>query len=280
MKVLIIGGTSALSISLIKVLKKEHTVITAGRKDCDVSLDLTKDIKNSDFPKDIDTIINVAASFAGQTYLNFKDSIHVNSIGTLKVCQLSKELNINHVILISSMSVCLPISSPYYTQYALTKKHSEEIALLFAKENNISLSILRPTQIYGNDISFSKHQPFIYHILKKAKKGEDIFIYGNNDALRNYIYVDDLNEIIVRVMEKKIIGTYYCGTMEDVSYSQIANFALNIYANGGKIGFLSDKEDIPNNIFNKDNELYEKIDYYPTTNIRKAFQTIINKGKL
>lgn len=114
MKILIIGGTSALSISLIKVLKKEHTLITAGRKNCDLYLDLNKDIDIRNFPKDINAVIHVAASFGGQTYLNFKDAISANVLGTLRICQITKELNIKHLTLISSMSVCLSVSSPYY----------------------------------------------------------------------------------------------------------------------------------------------------------------------
>ena len=280
MKILIVGGTAALSISLIKVLKKEHTVITAGRKNCDIYLDLNQDIDASDFPKDIDTIIHVAASFGGKAYLDFKDAISANVLGILRIAQLSKELNVQHLILLSSMYVCLSVCSPYYTQYALTKKQSEEIALLFAKENNINLTILRPTQIYGNDKNFAKNQPFFYHMLEKAKNGEDIFIYGNHDALRNYIYVDDLNEIISRVVEKKVLGIFYCGTMTDVSYSEIAKSAQLVYGNGGKVKFLKDKEDIPNNIFDKDNALYEIINYYPNTNITKSIENIYKQGHL
>lgn len=280
MKILIIGGTSALAVSLIKTLEKEHTIITAGRKNCDIYFNLNEDIDACSFPKDIDIVLHIAASFGGQTYLEFKDAISVNVIGTLRVSQLTKELNVKHLILISSMYVCLSVCSPYYTQYALTKKQSEEVALLFAKENNLNLTILRPTQIYGNDISFAKNQPFFYHMLEKAKKGENITIYGNHDALRNYIYEDDLNEIIKRVIEKKVIGVFYCGTMIDVSYSEIAKSAQLIYGNGGEVVFLRDKENIPDNVFDKDNTLYEKINYYPNTNITKSIENIFKQGKI
>ena len=280
MKILIIGGTSALSLSLIKVLEKNHTVITSGRKNCDVYFDLNDDIDSTRFPKNIDVLIHVAASFGGKTYHEFKDAININVLGALKVCQLSKELNIKHFVLISSLFVCLSVDSPYYTPYALTKKQSEEIVSLFCKNNEINFTILRPSQIYDNDKSFAKQQPFFYYILERAKNGEDICIYGKNDALRNYIYVEDLNQIILHTIEKKVMGIFYSGTMEDVSYSIIAKSALREYSKGGVVKFLSDKEDIPNNIFNKDDTLYKKINFYPETTIEEGIKIIIKKGKV
>lgn len=231
------------------------------------------------FPRNIDTVIHIAASFGGKTYPEFKDAINTNVLGTLKVCQLSKELDIKHFILISSLSVCLPITSPYYTPYALTKKQAEEVTSLYCKNNKIDFTILRPSQIYGDNKSFAKQQPFFYHILEKAKNGEDIYIYGKNDALRNYIYVEDLNQIILQTIEK-ILGVFYCGTMKDVSYSTIAKNALQEYSKNGKVKFLRDKKDIINNIFEKDNTLYEKINFYPETTIKEGIKNIIKQGKI
>lgn len=280
MKILIIGGNSALALSLINSLNLKHSVITAGRKNCDITIDLNNEIKIDKFPKNIDTVIHIAASFGGTTYTEFEDAININVLGTLKVCQLSQALNAKQFILISSIFSCLTIKSPYYTSYALTKRQSEEIASLYFKNSNTNLTILRPSQIYGNSIVFSKHQPFFYHILNKAKNGEDVLIYGKNDALRNYIYVDDLNQIISHTINKKISGVFYCGSMEDVTYSAIAKIAFKEYSKDGQVRFLNDKKNIPDNIFEKDNTLYEKINFYPETTIERGIKLIIMQGDL
>lgn len=48
----------------------------------------------------------------------------------------------------------------------------------------------------------------------------------------------------------------------------------------GKLFFFRDKENIPDNVFDKDNTLYEKINYYPNTNITKSIENIFKQGKI
>lgn len=282
MKILIIGGTSSLGLALKPILEQLGEVITAGRKNCDIDIDLSRDIDVTKFPKDIDIVLHSAAHFGGDTFRDIEQAININVLGILRVCEVVKQLNIKHFILISSIFACLDDKSKYYTSYALTKKQSEEIATFFCFENNINLTILRPSQIYGNSISFAKHQPFMYNIIEKAKNDETIYIYGSNDALRNYIHINDLTTIISKVIEKTIIGVYYCGYMTDIKYSQVAKAAFNAFNHEEKITFLLEKSSISDNIFNKDDSLYRKIDFYPNISIEIGMNMIasITKKKI
>ncbi len=179
MRILIIGGTSTLALSIRPSLEKIGEVLTAGRKDCDINIDLGKEIDIEKFPKSIDVVLHAAAHFGGDQYNEVEQAVNINVLGTLKACEIANRLHVKHFILISSIFVCLDKKSDYYSIYALTKKQSEEIAQFYCLSNNIKLSVLRPTQIYGNSGSFVKHQPFFYHIVKKAKQGENIYIYGS-----------------------------------------------------------------------------------------------------
>jgi nucleoside-diphosphate-sugar epimerase len=118
------------------------------------------------------------------------------------------------------------------------------------------------------------HQPFFYTIVDKAEKGEDITIYGSHDALRNYIHVDDLTAIIAKVVQNKIEGIYSCLHTTDLTFSQIAKAALSAFNSKGKIHFLKEKADIPDNIFKKDTSLYKKIGFYPQISIEDGMKRI------
>ena len=61
-KILVIGANSALAKVVIPVLAANNTVITAGRQDCDVYCDITKELS---LPK-ADVVINFAAAFSGK----------------------------------------------------------------------------------------------------------------------------------------------------------------------------------------------------------------------
>ncbi len=274
MKILLVGGTSSLAKALKPKLSAFGEVITAGRTNCDIRLDLNNLNEEIKFPSGIDVVINTAASFGGISSKEILETENVNVLGTLRLCVAANEANVKHFILFSSMSACLSEDSEYYGIYALSKKQSEEIARLYCSLNKLPLCILRPSQIYGNENSFRKHQPFIYNMIEKAERGQDITIYGSKDALRNYIHSDDLANIISRVIQHKVEGTYSTIQTKNVTYSEIAKAAFKAFNTNGKVVFLKDKPDIPDNIFDFDDSLYKKIDFYPEISIEEGMKRI------
>lgn len=274
MKILIVGGTSSLSCALKPVLREFDEVITAGRKNCDIALDLSDPIEKIYLPDNIDTIVHTASHFGGKAEEEILAAENVNVLGTLKLCQAALQAKVKHFVFISSIFSRLNQNSEYYSIYALSKKHAEEMALFYCLSHSLSLTILRPSQLYGNENSFKVHQPFLYTIVDKAEKGEDITIYGSNDALRNYIHIDDMTNIITRVVKKKIEGIYSCQYIMNLTYSQIAKAALLAFNSKGNVHFLNDKPNIPDNVFVIDDSLYKKIGFYPQISIEEGMKKI------
>jgi len=270
MKILIVGGTSSISYALKPVFSEFSEVITAGRKKCDIVLNLSDPIEKISFPKDLDVVVHTAANFGGKADAEILEAENINVLGTLKLCQLAVQAKTKHFILISSMFSCLKENSEHFSIYALSKKHSEDVAKYYCSTHSLPLTILRPSQIYGNDDRFRRHQPFIYAMVDKAEKGEDITIYGSNDALRNYIYIDDLTNIIAKVAQNKVEGIYSCMHQHDVSFSQIAKAAFSAFNRKCEISFLKNKPNIPDNIFEKDDFLYKIINLYPQISIEEG----------
>ena len=272
MKILIIGGTSSLGTALKNAFQESDEVITAGRKNCDISIDLRDPVEKIVFPNDIDVVIHTAAHFGGKEAAEIIECENINVVGTLKLFRAAAQANVKHFVLISSIFAMLKKDSEHFGIYSLTKKHAEDVAEFYCSKFSIPLTILRPSQIYGNMDSFSKHQPFFYAIADKAEGGEDITFYGNNDALRNFIHADDLVAIIAFVIQNKVEGKYSCMHPEDIAYSRIANAAISAFKSKSEVQFLKDKPDIPDNIFEKDFSLYERIHFYPEISIEKGME--------
>ena len=274
MKILIIGGTSSIGTALKNAFKESDEVITAGRDMCDITIDLTDPVGKIIFPNDIDIMIHTAAHFGGKKADEIIECENVNVQGTLRLCRSAVGANVKHFVFISSIFSTLDEDSEHFGIYALSKKHAEEVAKFYCSVFSIPLTILRPSQIYGNQNSFRKHQPFFYAMVDKAEKGEDILLYGNNDAIRNFIHVDDLVALIAFIIENKVEGEYSCMHPEDLTYSRIANAAIAAFNSKGTVHFLKDKTDIENNIFLKDHSLYEKIQFYPRISIEEGMEMI------
>ena len=266
-KITIIGGNSALAKYLIQTLSPGNKVISQGRKYCDFYCNLQDDVESIVIHDSPDVVICTAAAFNGKTDQEIVQTEDVNAIGTLKICIAAKRANVKHLILISSQSAILKENSLYYGIYSLSKRHAEELATYYCSMNHLPLTILRPSQIYDAKGEFRKHQPLIYLIADNAEIGKDITIYGSNDALRNCIYIEDLIEIINRVIERRCEGIYSCTNISDIRLSDIAKAAQCAFNAGGKILFLKDKIDIPNTISENKPDLYEKIGFFPKTDI-------------
>ena len=256
-----------------------NTVVTLGRKGNDIRLELDDLTGNFELPTDFDVLIHTAAGFGVRNDQEILSTESVNVLGTLRLCQAAVKAKTKHFIFISSIYSSVSKQSNHYNFYSLSKKHAEEVASLYCGLHKLPLTILRPSPLYGNSCGFKIHQPFFYSMIEKASQGSDILLYGKNDPLRNYLHIDDLVEIIERVMVQKVFGIYSCANTNDVTYSQIAQAAFTAFNKTGKVYFDRDKPDIPDSIFEKDFSLYESINYFPVISIHEGMLRIAKSKK-
>lgn len=279
MKVLIVGGTSSLGMALKPFLNNSFEVFTAGRSNCDFHLDLSSSPKSISMPNWIDVVIHCAAHFGGESDDQIIESEIVNVLGTLKLCQSSLHSGVKHIIYISSMSASLNEDSKYFGIYGITKRHAEELATYYCSIKNIPLTILRPSQIYGEDLSFRKHQPFLYKVIEQAEKGEDVTIFGSNDALRNYIHSDDLSSVVLNVILNGVQGIFSVLGPEDISLSNVAKLIVGEFDNKSSINFDRSKTNIPDNVFQMDETIYKLINYFPKVTVKEGIKRLVNSMK-
>lgn len=254
--ILLVGSNSAVGIDFIKESNKIYNITTMSRSNADIIFDLKDDINEIKPLKNIDTIIHMAAIVKSENELDFVD---VNVKGTLKICMLAKKNNIKNIVLISSIYATYEENNKFFSYYSLTKKHSEHLAKLYCKQNHINLSLIRPSPIYGNNELFAMNQPLLYNFIKKSKNNEDITIYGSNDALRNYIHVNDLIFAINYVIENSIFGEFEVVNNKNYKLSEIASIIIETYNSKSQIKFKVDEDDILDNLIFAGNDLFTNI---------------------
>ena len=270
MRVLIVGGTSSLAQALIPLLRDRCDVLTAGRSGCDVELDLCS--HHIQIPGGIDCVVNMAAAFGGKEFSDNVRAMEVNVTGLMKLCHASSKADAKHFVHISSIFADLNNDSPFFGAYSLSKRHSEHVAQFCGRELRLPIAVLKPSRIYGVGEQFRKHQPFLYTIMDKAERNEDIDFLGSNDALRNFIHAQDLANIISAVMTMKLEGVYGCVSPDNVTYSQIAAAAISAFDSKSKVRFLRDKPDIPSNGFACDETLFRLVGCFPRISMAQGMQ--------
>lgn len=154
-------------------------------------------------------VVNLAAQ-AGVRYsiINPDAYIHSNIIGFYNILEACRHYTVQHLIFASSSSVygCND-KVPYSTDdkadypvslYAATKKSNELMAHAYSKLYNIPITGLRFFTVYG---PAGRPDMAYFGFTDKLVKGEtiDIFNYGN--CMRDFTYIDDIVEGVVRVMQ-------------------------------------------------------------------------------
>jgi len=261
--------------SLCQRLETSGWVVTkAGRQGADFTIDLAAPYQRLKCISPHDALVHVAADFGGSTPDDLDRATRVNCLGALNVCRIASDLGVKIVVLISSISSTYKSGDSYFGSYSLTKRHGEEIAQLYCQENSMRLAILRPSQIYNDDSTCRKHQELFYRIIDSASNGEDIKIFGSNNAIRNYIHIDDVAEIVTRIVEKNVVGVFDCPHPENVCLSQLAQMAQAVFSRGGHVKFMPEKPNIADLPIRSGNQIFQTVNYIPRISLAEGIQRI------
>lgn len=274
MRTLIVGSTSVIGRALRSKLLSLGTVHTAGRREADFQLDLADWRTVPKTGGDYNTVIHVAADFGGCEDEDFLRAEIVNVAGALTACRMALSSGASHFVLLSTISASYTETSAYFGCYALSKRHAEEAARLFCTKRGITFTALRPSQVYDMAGECRRHQPLLYAMADHAENGEDIIVYGNNDAVRNYIYLDDVTEIITKVVEIKVGGTFSCAHPRSVRLSEVAGAAFAAFAKGGSLRFDVSKPNLADIPVENDPTLYNTIGFTPNIDIFEGMRRI------
>ena len=95
------------------------------------------------------------------------------------------------------------ITNPY-SPHGISKLACEKYLNYFHQKNGINFEIYRISNIYGPGQNTSKGLGIINTILENYLKNKPTDIYGNGEAIRNYIYIDDVINILAKSVSNNI----------------------------------------------------------------------------
>ena len=157
-----------------------------------------------------DIVVNLAAQ-AGVRYSIENPDVYIESniIGFYNILEACRHNPVEHLVYASSSSVYggnkkVPFSTDDRVDnpvslYAATKKSNELMAHCYSKLYNIPSTGLRFFTVYG---PAGRPDMAYFGFTNKLLKGETIQIYNYGNCRRDFTYVDDIVEGIVRVMAK------------------------------------------------------------------------------
>ena len=156
-----------------------------------------------------EVVVNLAAQAGVRYSITNPDAyIESNIIGFYNILEACRHHDVEHLVYASSSSVYGSNKKvPYSTDdkvdnpvslYAATKKSNELLAHAYSKLYNIPSTGLRFFTVYG---PAGRPDMAYFGFTNKLVKGETIKIFNYGNCKRDFTYVDDIVEGVVRVMQ-------------------------------------------------------------------------------
>ena len=249
-----------------------------------------------------DIVVNLAAQ-AGVRYslINAQAYIDSNIIGFTNILECSRFHHIKHLVYGSSSSVyglneSIPFSTAHNVDhpvslYAASKKSNELMAHVYSHLFNVPTTGLRFFTVYG---PWGRPDMAYFIFTKAILAGEPIKVFNNGDMSRDFTYIDDIIEGVVRVIDHPPGGNAgWSGKAPEPSSSkapyQIYNIGKNqpvqlldfIVAIEDELGIKAIKELHPlqpgdvTTTYADVSDLVNKLDYKPETVVRDGIKKFV-----
>lgn len=154
-------------------------------------------------------VVNLAAQAGvGYSLKNPRAYIESNITGFTNILECCREFAVSHLVYASSSSVYggntnMPFSEANNTNhplslYSATKKSNELLAHSYSHLFNIPTTGLRFFTVYG---PWGRPDMALFKFTKSIISGEPIKVYNHGKHRRDFTYIDDIIEGVIRILE-------------------------------------------------------------------------------
>jgi len=265
-RILVTGGAGFIGSEVVSQLIKKNAMVSvldnfsSGKKQYlpkkknlkIIKGDITDENIIGRSVKDQEFVIHLAAlPFIPDSFYYPADFFNVNTTGSVNLLWKSiQSKTVTRFVHISTSEVYgtaqhTPMDENHptapHSTYAVSKLAGDRVAFTLHKENGFPIVIIRPFNSYGPQYT----QPYIIpEIMNQLLIGNKELMLGNINATRDFTYVSDTADAIIRSLDsKKAIGEIInVGSGNEISIKDLAFKISKIAKKKIKIGYDESRE--------------------------------------
>lgn len=236
MKILITGGNGFIGSHLVVALArqgKKVVVVDRGAPRADINWGNVEYVVGDFSDRSLvrraaagcDMIFHLAStSVPGTANKDPASDIKGNLLGSLELIESMREVGCRRIVYLSSGGtvygdpprgldlvsedvICAPISS-----YGIVKAAVERYLLMAQRTIGIQPIILRASNPYGPRQGRTGIQGLIGTAISQYSRGEAVGVWGDGSAVRDYLYIDDLIELMLATVSSSATGVFNAGS--------------------------------------------------------------------
>lgn len=158
-----------------------------------------------------------------------------NVVGTLNMLEAAREQSVQHFVLASSGAVLGEQTPPIHehkvpkplSPYGASKLAGEGYCSVYSACFGIRTAALRFGNVYGPGSALKNS--VVAKFIKQALRGERLVIFGDGTQTRDFIYIDDLVDAIVRAAALEEGGeVFQIATNRETSVNEVAQLLSDL----------------------------------------------------
>jgi len=248
-KILVAGGVGFIGRWVAKRLLKDHEVVALDnlansstgnvvdfQGNCKFKF-LEADILDRGLIKnafkEVDLCIHLAAQVNVQESLDYPDKSFANNVvGTYNILEECRRRDAKLVLVGTCMVYDFTLSRAIdeehpikpVSPYAGSKLAAENLAISYYYGYGLPVVILRPFNTYGPYQKSNAEGGVVSIFIRSLLEGKDILVYGDGEQTRDFLYVEDCADFIVRAAfsENAVGEVINAGTGRDISINDLA----------------------------------------------------------
>lgn len=260
MNVLVIGGAGFIGSYVVDALVKENyhvkvisrsltNIIDVNSNELEyVQADYGDSLIMAEALIGIDLVVHMASSTVPATASRDPVAdVETNLVNSIKLFQAMKFAGVRRIIYFSSggtvygKPLLLPVIEDHrrmpISSYGITKQAIENHLFMHQALGELDVTILRPSNPFGPRQKKIGAQGAITTFAEQILRNKTITIWGDGSVIRDYIYITDLIDVFMLVLESSYLGVLNVGSGKGFSLMDVIGFIEKASNKKAKIKF-------------------------------------------
>ncbi len=284
-KIVVLDNLSSGNINLLKAIIKKRGKNFSEKLSDDTELVFIKaDIRDKNLDnifEKTDFVIHLAAQTGVIPSIEnpFSDA-EINILGTLNLLELSVKHKIKRFVFSSSAAPLGEQIPPLdenkiprpLSPYGASKLSGEGYLSAFYGSFDLETVVLRFSNVYG---IYSYHKgSVVAEFMRRILNGKTLFIYGDGNQTRDFIFAKDLAKVIIKTVEKKGIGgeIFQLGTGVETSVNQLVEYIREIVRESINVEYKQERKGEIKRNYTSIEKAREILDFEPEFDLKKGIK--------